>query len=297
MRIRKIVRFNGCLPTFAAMIVHLMVGEASAAPLREALAQDEHLSGIVLALPDRLHHGPLHRSEGQSFSQVRAAYWRAIRHYPEDQFPEEAGVEERLIEASNLLQKHPEAQLWFWIAPHAADVTAYYRSLRYLGKYTGRLFTIQIDGLPFLDASGNVFYPQSFSEVPPREFSKARRLARLLSPAELELDSEVWSILSGPDSFYRFLKGGKKLATEEETYFDHDLMQALRPGPMKAARLVANLVTKSNLPTDEAALLYRIRKQAAAGLLTLKGDLQKSPRDWEVSLPQSAPVPSSETPE
>ncbi len=276
------------------MIVHLMVGNASAAPLREAITQDERLSGIVLALPDRLHHGPLHRAEGQSFSQVRTAYWRTIRSYPDDQLPEEAADEATLIEASNLLQKHPDAQLWFWIAPHAADVTAYYRSLRYLGKHTGRLYTIQIDGLPFLDASGKVFYPSSFSEVPPREFSKARRLARLLSPAELELDSEYWATISGPDSFYRFLKGGKKLVTEEETYFDRDLMQALRPGPMKAARLVANLVTKSQLPTDEAALLYRIQKQAAAGVLILKGDLQKSPRDWEISLPPSEPIPTSE---
>lgn len=275
------------------MIVHLISGNSAASRLCEAIALDESLSGQVISLPDRLHHGPLHRAEGQSFGKLRADYWRAVRpgHVAEEA-PEESLQEERLLEAVNLLQKFPESRVWFWMAPNAADVVAYYNSLRYLGRYVGRFYLLNIAGLPFLDEAGKVFFPHTFDPILPREFVKARRLACLVTPAEIELDSEVWAQISGKESFYRLLQGGKKIAVEEETYFDRDILLLARSGPLKAARLASQLVQKQSLPIDEAALLYRIQKLAAAGALTLRGDLQKSPREWEISLPEAAPVPS-----
>lgn len=272
------------------MIVHLIGGSNAAARLEAAIALDAGLSGSVIALPDRLHHGPLDRSEGESFSQIRARYWRTIRASEEGELLPESQQEECLLQASNTLQKFPEAQIWFWMAPNAADVVAYYHSLRYLGKHAGRLYSIQTAGLPFLDENGKVFFPQSFEQVPPREFVKARRLARLLSPAEIALDAEAWPHIATPESFFRFLEGGKKIKPEEETYFDRDLLLALRKGPQKAARLVSQLVAKEGLATDEAALLYRIKKLSAAGAINLKGDVHKSAREWELSLPETAAV-------
>lgn len=270
------------------MIVHLINGLAAAEQLQQAQGLEAALSGLVLALPDRLHHGPLFREIGQSFGQVRRAYWQQVRPLADGVIPEESLQEEALLEAVNMLQKFPQAQLWIWMAPNAADVVAYYHSLRYLAKHVGRVSVINIAGLPFLDEAGKVFFPTAFDFVPPKEFVKARRLARLLTPAEWELDGEIWNQISGKSSFYRFLQKGKTITTEEETYFDRDILQTLRTGPVKAARLAHQLVAKQTLPTDEAALLYRIQKLAAAGNLLLNGDVLKSPREWELSLPAPA---------
>ncbi len=283
--------------TFAAMIVHLIGGNSAASRLREAIALQAGLAGQVVALPDRLHHGPLHRAEGQSFGKLRADYWRAIRPgQATEETPGESLQEERLLEAVNILQKFPESQVWFWMAPNAADVVAYYNSLRYLGRHAGRFYILNIAGLPFLDESGKVFFPNAFDLIPPREFVKSHRLARPVTPAETELDSEVWAHISGKDSFYRFLQGGKKITIEAETYFDRDLLNQLHSGPMKAARLVGQLVQKQGLPTDEAALLFRIQKLSAEGKLILKGDLQKSPREGELRLPEANPAFSENHP-
>ncbi len=278
------------------MIVHLISGDAAADRLREALLLEPALAGEVIALPDRLHHGPLHREAGESFHKVRAAYWRAVLGMAGDAIPPQSLQEEKLLQASNILQKTPQARIWFWMAPAAADVVAYSHSLRYLGKHTGRVFLINIAGLPFLDENGKVFFPQSFDQVPAREFVKARRLARPLSPAEAEIDAEAWAQIAAKESFYRFLKEGKKIATEEAAYFDRDLLQGLRSGPVKAGRLASQLVLKQKLQTDEAALLFRIQMLGAAGQLTLQGDLLKNLRDREIALPETVETAAENQP-
>ncbi len=279
------------------MTVHLINGETAATRLRAAQDLEPQLAGPVYALPDQLSHGSLYRPEGKSFAQVRADYWRAIRGQNGDENPEEAQQEELLLEVSNILQRKPDVQVWFWMAPQVADVVAWYHSLRYLGKHVGRFYVLNIAGLPFLNEEGKVFFPQAFDGVPAREFVKARRLARLVTPAELELDGDVWKAISGPESFYRFPDGGRKIKTEEAAYFDRDLLQALRSGPLKTSRLLNQLLQKQALPTEEAALVFRIRQLFAEGLLTVKGDLQKSPRDWEIRLLESATIAAVPSPE
>ncbi len=274
-------------PTFAPMIVHLICGAEAGRRLTDAVGAEESLSGPVFTLLDRLHHGPLQRAEGTSFAQLRTAYWNALDGTPEsdsEKVPPAAQDEEKVLEAFNLLQKYPAAQVWFWMAPHAADVTAYYFLLRYLHKHTGRFFLLHIAGLPFLNEEGKVFFPQSFGELSQREFLKARRLARPVSPAEAELDREVWPQIAAPESAYRILEGGKKLRTLPADAFDKAILETLGTDFTKASRLLQNLA-KQKLPTEEPALRFRIQQLAAGGALQLKGDPTRPTREWEVALP------------
>ncbi len=271
------------------MIVHLICGSEAGRRLSEAVAAEEALSGPVFTLLDRLHHGPLQRAEGASFAQLRASYWNSIEGVSEtqpDAVPAAAKDEEKVLEASNLIQKFPEAQIWFWMAPHAADVTAYYFLLRYLHRHSGRFYLLNIAGLPFLTEEGKVFFPTSFAEISQREFLKARRLARPVSPAEAELDSEVWPRLAAPESEYRILEGGKKLRTLPADAFDKEILSALSSEFGKASRLLQTLA-KQKLPTDESALRFRIQQLAAGGTLQLKGDPTRPAREWELALPKT----------
>jgi hypothetical protein len=280
------------------MIVHLICGAEAGRRLSEAVEEAEGLAGPVFTLLDRLHHGPLQRVEGGSFAQLRAAYWNTVEGGGEtqpDTLPAAVRDEEKVIEAANLLQKHPAAQIWFWMAPHAADVTAYYFLLRYLHKHLGRFYLLNIAGLPFLTEEGKVFFPQSFGELAQREFLKARRLARPVSPAEAELDSEVWPKLAAPESAYRILEGGKKLRALPADAFDSAILSALDSEFGKASKVLQTLA-KQKLPTDETALRFRIQQLAAGGALQLKGDPTRPAREWEVALPQTAESISTKTP-
>ena len=68
-----------------------------------------------------------------------------------------------------------------------------------------------LNNLPFINEKGNVFYPVSLSEIPAREFVKARKLARPVSAAEFETDPDEWTRLASENKNLRVLEGGKKI--------------------------------------------------------------------------------------
>jgi hypothetical protein len=170
------------------------------------------------------------------------------------------------------------------MAPLPADICTYYWVLSYLGKYIGRIFVVNIAGLPFLDDSGKLFYPRSIAEIMPRELVKARKLARPITPSELETDAEEWARLIRENGGNRIHEGGKKLTSKNENYYDAVLTGCCTEQYQKASRVINQAMAKSNIPTGDLYLGWRLRKMAEAGLLQLQGDTLKSIRDYDVKL-------------
>jgi hypothetical protein len=161
----------------------------------------------------------------------------------------------------------------------------YHWVLQYLGKYVGRLYVVNIAGLPFLDENGKVFFPKSLSEIQPKELVKARRLARLVTPAELEVDGDEWKKLVIENAGIRTLEGGKRLLSKNEDLYDSQLISFASHQFQKAQRIVNQAITRYNLPTGDLYLGWRLRKMVEMGKLELQGDITKSLKDFEVKLP------------
>jgi hypothetical protein len=222
---------------------------------------------------------------------LRTEFWQQV--IPQDK---ELKVDdmERLLEVSNALYKDETAQAWFWMAPAPADVCAYHWMLPYLSKHMGRFQLLNIANLPFLNEAGKVFYPKSISEILPRELVKARRLARPVTPAEVEVDGEEWRKLVEENAGIRTHGGGKKLASQPETFYDNQLMSFCSHQFQKASRIVTQALSKFGIPTGDIYLGWRLRKMAEDGTLLLQGNVLKELKDFEVKLPggdaQQAPV-------
>ena len=60
----------------------------------------------------------------------------------------------------------------------------------------------------------------SLSEIPAREFVKAKKLARPVSPAEFETDPDEWIRLASENKNLRLLEGGKKIIQQADDYYD-----------------------------------------------------------------------------
>jgi hypothetical protein len=240
------------------------------------------MAGEVVVLKDILHVGPLQKAAGQGFSEMRTQFWQQV--VPQDK---ELKVDdmERMLEVSAAMYKDETAQVWFWMAPAAADVCAYHWLLPYMGKHIGRFFLLNIANLPFLDANGKVFYPKSISEVLPKEIIKARRLARAVTPAELEVDGEEWQKLVNENAGIRTHGGGKKIASQPETYYDEQLVSFCSHQFQKASRIVSQAINKTGIPTGDLYLGWRLRELAAADRLRLQGNVMKELKDFEVKLP------------
>jgi hypothetical protein len=195
---------------------------------------------------------------------------------------------ERLLEVSNELYKDTDAVAWFWMAPWPADVCGYFWALSYLGKHAGRMLILNLANLPFLDDAGKVFYPKNISEILPRELIKARKLARQVTPAEMEMDGETWRGLVAENGGIRTHEGGKKLLSRPENYYDAQLIATLSNNFQKGSRVLQQAMSKFGLPTGDMYLAWRLREMAATGMIELKGDTAKPYREWEVRLPAEA---------
>lgn len=272
------------------MIYHLIVGDMAAQPLLEAVASEASLQGEVVVLRDILHVGPLQKGEGQTFSGLRSNFWNEAA--PNEKAPVEVNDMERILEVSAAMFKDENIQAWFWMAPAPADVCAYHWLLRYLGKHSNRFFLVNIAGLPFLNEAGKVFYPKGFGEILPKEIIKARRLARIVTPAELEVDGDEWNKLVEQNTGLRTHEGGKKLLSRGEDYYDAQLLSFCSGQYQKASRIVSQALGKYGIPTGDLWLAWRLRQLAASGQLQLQGDATKTLKDWEIKLPGDTPSAS-----
>ena len=160
----------------------------AAQPLLEAVSNEPSMHGEVLALKDILHVGPIKKAPGQSFSQLRTEFWKEVVNDEKQEI--EVNDLEKLLEITTQLHNNPDAVVWLWMAPWPADVCAYYWMLNYMSKHLDRFYVLNLAGLPFLNEEGKVYYPKNISEILPKELVKARRLARAVTPAELEVDGE-----------------------------------------------------------------------------------------------------------
>lgn len=274
------------------MIYHLVVGDLAAQPLTEAVMSELSIHGEVVIMKDILHIGPLQKAEGQSFSDMRTEFWHDV--VPNEKHTIKVDDLERLLEITTVLNNNEAAQVWFWMAPAAADVCAYHWMLKYFEKHMGRFHLLNISNLPFLDENGKVFYPKSISEILPKELVKARRLARPVTPAEFEVDGDEWRRLVEENAPIRTHGGGKKLASQAETYYDNQLESFCSHQFQKAQRIINQAINKFGIPAGDLYLGWRLRKMAETGKVEMQGDPNKTLKDFEVKLPGGTVVASTE---
>jgi len=252
--------------------IHLIVGDVAATPLLEAVSLHDELKGEVVVLKDILHVGPL-KTEQLSFSEGRSAFWNEVN--PESQQTIQVDDLERLMAISSRLSNDGELRIWFWMAPAPADVAAYFWLLHFLKKHQGRFSVVNINGLPFLDENGKLFYPESIGHIPVKELVKARKLARVTTPSEWETDADEWPRLLTENAGIRVHEGGKSLKSMPLDYYDSVLLQYISNTVQKPNKVINLAITKNKVPTGDLFLHWRLREMAAAGRITLhKGEVK-----------------------
>lgn len=252
--------------------IHLIVGDHAAKPLSEAVLQDEQLGGEIFILKDILHVGPLKTGE-LSFSEGRSAFWRQVNGAIGETEP--VADLERLMQLSTRMSNQEDIGLYFWMAPCPADVCAYFWLLHYLKKHVGKLFLININGLPFLDQEGKLFYPDSFSYLPVKEIVKAQKLSRVLSPSEWEADGEEWEKLREENAGIRILEGGKKLSGKGIDFYDEKLVLPVTQQFQKTNRVIHQAISKYRIPTGDSFLRWRLEELVKDGKIVQENGMVK----------------------
>lgn len=288
-------------------LIHLVFGQSSVPVLTEAVALDEKMEGEIICFEDDLSVGPLFildtpegRANRKLFWQQLAGIETVVAEEAAGNTPAPAPVAEeqpedidRFRALKARLKEDPELEAWIWAGQNARDVSGYYWLVSQLYDFAGRIHIIYLNNLPFLNEKMQVFYPTHLHQILPKEFLKARKLARPISLAEYELDGDEWRRLMNENAGIRLLEGGKKLKGEPTLFYDKELLAQSGKEFVKAWKIVQQVTGKLKYPVMDQFLGWRLKELIKEGKLESKGEL-KTIRDFEVKLPgETAPAEST----
>ena len=269
------------------MILHIVFGQSSAANLKSALELDPQLEGEILSFDDDLAVGPLFILDTPEGRSARKEWWNTVQDItpaPPAEGETAAAPEDPLRALKARLREEEELEIWIWAGQNATDVCGYYWLISQLDRFSGRIHLIYLNNLPFLNEKNGVFYPTHLSQILPKEFLKAKKLAREVSLAEFELDGDEWRRLMNENAGIRILEGGKKLRGEPSAFFDKELLQQSAKDFQKAHKVIGQVTGKFKYPVMDQFLNWRLKELIRDEKLEHKGEL-KTMRDYEIKLP------------
>lgn len=272
-------------------MIHIVFNTADIAALEQAIELDESLSGKIIEIKDDYAVGPLldiYETEGY---QARRDWWKEVlTHSPyEDQLDI---VDDQLTvhQLINALNHDENEMIWIWMGQNAHDVSGYYWLMSQFKEYQSRIHVLYLNNLPFLNEKGQLFYPTHLSQIQPKEFLKAKKLARPITLSEFELDPDEWKKLCQENEGVRFLEGGKKLVSMHISCYDKEILSLLTKNAQKLPSALTNIMAKLKVKLGDAFIVARLKALEEAGKLVFVGDWKKGWKDMVVQMPGGSAV-------
>lgn len=267
-------------------MIHIVFNTADVDVLKQAMDMEASMAGEVIEIKDDYAVGPLTNLYTEEGRTARNAWWKQVLQGGDYDGLVEKGVVNDDATAALLKEKLDADKaevIWIWAAQNKHDVSGYYWLMSQLKDYQSRIFILYLNNLPFINEKGHIFYPECIHVIPPKEFLKARKLARPITLSEFEVDPDEWKRLCGEGKMARILEGGKKLAQYDADFYDTDLRKFITPEWQKASKIIHQFLHKNKQTTGDAFLLWRLKCLIAEGNLDVQGDL-KGMKDFEIKL-------------
>jgi len=265
-------------------MIHIVFQQADVPALQKSFELDESMRGEIMEIKDEFAVGPVKDIYTPEAIEFRKQWWRDVLAGGDyDGLVDDGRVNDQkiVLELIERLQKNGEELVWIWAAPNKHDVSGYYWLISQLKNFPGRVFILYLNNLPFINEKGSIFYPDHLSSIPPREFIKAKKLARPVTLSEFEIDPDEWTRLQNEDKGVRILEGGKKLMQYDYDFYDAELKKFITPDWQKASKLIHQFLNKATHKTGDAFLLWRLKKLIASAEVEVQGEV-KNMKDFEV---------------
>jgi hypothetical protein len=265
-------------------MIHIVFNEADVAVLQQAIELDESLQGEVLLVRDDYAVGPLKDIYSVEGIEARKNWIREILKGGDYDGHVEKGIVDDNKLVAELIEKlnaQDEETVWIWAAQNKHDVSGYYWLMSQLKDFQGRIYILYLNNLPFINEKGQIFYPEWISTIQPKEFIKAKKLARLITTSEFEVDPDEWMRICNEEKMVRLLEGGKKLAQKEEDFYDAELKTFITADWQKASKIIHTFLNKAKHTTGDMFLLWRLKQLLATDVYDVQGEI-KNMKDFEV---------------
>jgi Protein of unknown function/Domain of unknown function (DUF1835) len=267
-------------------MIHIVFNEADVKVLQEAIALDETLLGEVIQIKDDYAVGPLSNIYIGEGIEERKRWWHDVLIGGDYEASVESGDVDDYKTAASLvgtLRRDEEETIWIWAAQNKHDVCGYYWLLHYMKEFQNRVFILYLNNLPFINEKGNIFYPDWLHQIPAKEFLKAKKLAREITPSEFEVDPDEWTKICEENKGVRLLEGGKKLQQVDYDFYDAELKKFVTGEWQKVSKIINNYLSKAKNTTGDAYLMWRLKTLAAQQVFETQGGI-KNVKDLEFKI-------------
>ena len=265
-------------------MIHLVFNEPAINVLQQAIELDESLTGEIVCIKDDFSVGPLYNIFIGDGIEARKKWWSEILVGGDFELKlndSESDDYQTVAQLVGTMRRDPDEIIWIWAAQNKHDVSGYYWLTNYMKEFQGRVFILYLNNLPFINEKGNIFYPNWLHEIPAKEFLKAKKLAREITPSEFEVDPDEWTKLCEDNRGVRILEGGKKLVQEDYDFYDVELKKFITHDWQKATKIIHQHITKAKNSTTEAYLLWRLKVMIAQEMFDVQGRIGNM-KDFEI---------------
>lgn len=265
-------------------MIHIVFQQEDIEVLKKSFDLDGTLQGAIIQIKDDFAVGPIQDIYTEAGIETRKQWWRQVLAGGDyDGIVDNGSIDDNktVCDLIDVLDNNPEEIVWLWAAQNKHDMSGYYWLMSQLKKFQGRIFILHLNNLPFINEKGHIFYPVNLFEIQPKEFLKAKKLARVISPGEFETDPDEWQKLCEANKGVRILEGGRKLQQYDDDFYDKELLKFINTDWIKTSKLISSFLNKATHTTGDAYLLWRIKNMIALGQLDAQGEI-KNMKDFEV---------------
>jgi hypothetical protein len=265
-------------------MIHIVFNEADVTVLQKAIELDETLEGQIVQIKDDYAVGPLQNIYVGDGIETRKQWWRDVLAGGDADGKVDTGEVDDYATVATLvgnMRRNEEEIIWIWAAQNKHDVCGYYWLLHYMKEFQGRVYILYLNNLPFINEKGGIFYPNWLQEIPAKEFTKAKKLAREITLSEFEVDPDEWAKICSEDKGVRLLEGGKKLIQADYDFYDADLRKMVTPDWQKASKVIHHFLSKAKHTTGDMYLLWRLKLMISANAFDVQGKVANM-KDFEV---------------
>ena len=267
-------------------MIHLVFNTADIAALEAAIELDDTLAGKIVEIKDDYAVGPLENIYETEGFQLRKDWWAKV--LADSPYTDQLDiVDDRLTihQLQNALTHDENESIWIWMGQNVHDVCGYYWVMSQFKEYQSRVHVLYLNNLPFLNEKGQLFYPTYLSQIQPKEFLKAKKLARPITLSEFELDPDEWKKICTEQEVVKFLEGGKKVVNMDINFYDKEILSLLTKNAQKLPSALSNILSKMKVKTGDAFIVYRLKALEELGKIVFVGDWQKGWKDMVVQMP------------
>jgi len=263
--------------------MHIVFQEEDVNTLTKSFDLDESFRQEIVLIKDDYSIGPIQNIFSSEGIEERKQWWQNILagNLNQQAAKQEEDDNDTVNKILNTLKNEESEPVWIWVAPNKQDVSGYYWLTSQLNDFVGRVYIISLNNLPFINDKGAIFYPKNLFEIPPREFLKAKKLARQITTSEFEIDPDEWSKVCNENKIIRILDGAKKLVGKDDDFYDNSLLENITNDWQKANKVISQFFNKSSQTASDAYALWRLKELIATGIIEAQGEI-KTAKDFEV---------------